>query len=561
MELHKIMKFNRTLGGVLSAAALVMSAACSQDLNVADTGAPDVARALANPGDVENLAKSAIEGWYVTAAGYDPWVMLDVTADIMTMNYGNFGARFNNLQPRIPYANDPANGDAEVAAFPWSGNRGDWPGYYPTLGAANNVLKAVKGGLQLPDGTDQYKALAMWAQAASLMNLSLIYDKAFIVDENYDPTKTKLTLSPYKDVEKAALGKLDTLIAFLDGKGWTYAASDFSLSSGPLTSDLMEQVANTQAAMLLAYTPRNATDAATVNWQKVLDYANKGITSDFVVQGDGGNAWYSEMMDYFDFPSWMMVDQRLIHRMAPCVDSMYNGTNEPPNCAHDARVAADTAEADPNDDVLSPTGTDFVYTPFVQGDPSRGIWMQSPYYHMRYMATSWQAPGLSNDGPMPYILLAENDLLKAEAYVRLGNKAAAVPLINNTRVGRGKLAPVSITDSDQTLLDAITYEREVELLATNGYSFFYARHANQLQDGTVHHLPVPAKELETDGLPVYTFGGVGNPVENVTGGSSALIALHALTPYKTVDLALPNGTVMKLPVMAPHHENRALIRK
>jgi len=32
-----------------------------------------------------------------------------------------------------------------------------------------------------------------------------------------------------------------------------------------------------------------------------------------------------------------------------------------------------------------------------------------------------------------------------------------------------------------------------------------------LQAGTIRHLPIPAKELETLVLPIYTFGGVGKP--------------------------------------------------
>lgn len=546
------MKFTRSLGAVLGAGALVMSAACSQDLSVQDKQAPDVTRALGTPADVQNLAISSANSWYLTSATIDPWVMLDVTGDILTMNYGNFGARFNNLQPRIPYANDPANNDFEVAQYPWSGGNSA-PGFYPTIGAANNVLKAVAGGMVLPGGTDQYKALAQWSQAGSLMQLALMYDKAFIVDETYDPaTSAPLALAKYTDVAKAAQAKLDAVIAATTGKGWTYAASDFSLEGGPLTSDLIAKVANTQAAMLLAYTPRTSAEAATVNWTQVLAYANKGITSDFVIKGDGGNNWYSQLVDYEDLPGWMAIDQRLVHRMVPCVDSMYNGVDEPPNCPHDARVAADPNGTDPNTYIVNPTGTDIVYTPHVQGDPGRGIFMQSPYYHERYLNVSYQQDD-ANDGPLPYILKAENDLLKAEALVRThGDKALAASLINNTHVTRGQLTPILATDADKTMLDAITYEREVELLATNGYSFYYARHDDQLQDGTLHHLPVPAKELETDGLAVYTFGGVGKPVMNVLSGPAKLSALHSLSSGRTADLALPNGTVMQLEIPARH---------
>jgi hypothetical protein len=59
---------------------------------------------------------------------------------------------------------------------------------------------------------------------------------------------------------------------------------------------------------------------------------------------------------------------------------------------------------------------------------------------------------------------------------------------------------------------------------------------------------VPAKELETDGLPVYTFGGVGK--EQMTGvtlpstvdaATSRLFSMGA-----TQEMELPNGQVVTL---------------
>jgi hypothetical protein len=61
------------------------------------------------------------------------------------------------------------------------------------------------------------------------------------------------------------------------------------------------------------------------------------------------------------------------------------------------------------------------------------------------------------------------------------------------------------------LLEYIDYEREVELLNSSGMAFFRRRHVDGLQNGTLRHLPIPAKELETLQLPIYTFGGVGRP--------------------------------------------------
>jgi starch-binding outer membrane protein, SusD/RagB family len=198
-------------------------------------------------------------------------------------------------------------------------------------------------------------------------------------------------------------------------------------------------------------------------------------------------------------------------------------------------------------------GTDFIYARKVQGDPNRGIYMQSPFYHGRYFAYSYQAPGESFVGPQPYILAAENDLIKAEALIRTGgDRTAAAALVNNTRVTRGGLTALVAADNDATFMAAITYEREVELVATDGFGFFALRHMDQLQPGTVRHLPVPAAELQTDNIPVYTFGGA---VENPTGLNvvptnagkqfSADLARYEAGPWR--NLALPSGQVMQLP--------------
>ena len=110
----------KRIGVVLGSMGLLLGAACNPSLDVANPNAPDVARANASPADVENLAISSVHSWYIGATDYEPWLMMQVTADASTANYGNFGMRFNNLEPRIPYANSSAGGDRGVTEAPWN---------------------------------------------------------------------------------------------------------------------------------------------------------------------------------------------------------------------------------------------------------------------------------------------------------------------------------------------------------------------------------------------------------------------------------------------------------
>jgi hypothetical protein len=484
----------KKIGSLVGFAALAIGVACANDLTVPNQNNPDVKRALASPQDVQKLAISSVNSWYLTSTYYRPLNMLSVTADVLTCNFGNFGMRFNNVQPRTAYTNSSAADDGLVAFDAWSGN-------YQVLGAANDVLRAVAGGLSFgtADTTDMFKHLAMFSQAAALTNLALTFDKAFVVDETTDPAKEKPALQPYGEVTAAALAKWDALIAATSGKSFEYSGTVIPLTGGPLTSVRLNRIANTMAGLLAAYSARTAAERdAKVNWQKVLDYTTKGIGTgtagapfDFTVIGDN-DQWYSYFLLYGDYPSWMRVDMRVIHLMDPSQPAEFDGTIPPP-ATGDKRLT-----------------TDFKYLGKVTGDPSRGIYMQSPYYHSRYEYHSWQSDTYAT-GPAPYILAAESDLLRAEALIRTGGDlATAAALINNTRVTRGGLTPATAADGKAALLDDIMYERDVELMVTNGWELFRNRMEDRLREGTVRHLPVPAKELEIQAMPIYTFGGAGH---------------------------------------------------
>src|ERR1051325_5254292 len=127
---HGDMTMVRTAFGRLAkAATLLMLGACA-GLDVSNPNNPDVKAATASPEDVKAIAISSINSWYLTSTWTEPYMMLEVTSDHLTANFGNFGMRFNNLEPRIAYENNSAGGDRAVAASPWGPN-------HPSLGAAD----------------------------------------------------------------------------------------------------------------------------------------------------------------------------------------------------------------------------------------------------------------------------------------------------------------------------------------------------------------------------------------------------------------------------------------
>lgn len=502
------------------AAIVALAGACNPDLNVTNPNEPDVARAVSSPGDVRNLIGSSYLTVYQSmqgpGGGPEPGVALGSMGDNITMAYGNFGSRFNGQEPRLAYNNSSSAGDGTVASRPYDL-------IYGALGSANDGLKAVTNGVKVAvsatatDETPQMQAFAFLVQGMALGWQSLLFDRGFIQDETTTATPS---LSPYKDVQTAALAKYDKAIAAAAGKTWTIS-TEFTPGM-TLTADRFSRMANTLAARTLTLGARTAAENATTNWGKVLAYADKGISTgtpfDLQITGDGGTKWYDHMKYYVNSQSWVRVDQRVIQLMDPTQPVVYTSTTPPPRATSaDARL-----------------GTDFNYVSAIPYDPARGVYFFSQWQHIRYFQHSFESD-TELTGDMPYVRSSENDLMIAEALVRTnGDKARAATLINKTRVGRGNLSPLTGASSNNDLLAAIFYERDIELLnsgAGQGWmdrrridtSLTYGtipigntwgfRGGSGLQKGTPRHLPLPAKELETLGLPVYTYGGnAPNPI-------------------------------------------------
>jgi starch-binding outer membrane protein, SusD/RagB family len=488
------MRTSKRLGGLVAGVVLVLaSGACQSDLDITNPNNPDVERALATAEDVQNISTSTLNSWYLASTNVYPYMMLGVTADVLSANFGNFGMRFNNLEPRIAYENNSAGGDRAVTEEPWEDN-------YSTIGAANDVIRVMRSD-RFEEGEigPEYEHVSMFTRAASLTNLALIFDRAFVVNDQFDPeTDPKPELLSFDQVADSASKWWDELIAATAGKTYSLPANALPLVPGPLTAVRLNRIANTMHALLLAYTPRRAADVAAVDWDKVKSLAEKGIGTgtagtafDVVVQGDFNN-WWSYINYYGNEPSWVRVDLRLINRMDPSQPARFTGTIVPRGTSPDKRYT-----------------TDFTHAGGVIGDPGRGIYMQSYWWHNRYEHHRRFSPTAAAT-PVPYLLAAESDLVLAEALIRTGGSLVeAATLINKTRVTRGELPAATAAEGATKLLEYIDYEREIELLNSSGMAHFRRRHVDGLQAGTARHLPIPAKELETLVLPIYSFGGAG----------------------------------------------------
>lgn len=474
------------------ALALFMMQGCKEDLlTVENQNQPDFDKVFSNGAALENL----VSGLYVTiyngehsANSVQP--MLATAADNVSCSWGNFGMRDMSWEPRNNAWNNAPNYSYQGTTLSL------WNNMYSSINTASDVIKAIGTGVNVgPNGADnaRTKAFCRFAQGVGYGNLAFVFDKAFIVDEKTSVAEATLaSASDFNKVAAAALVYLDEAAALATANSFTipkaWLGTDKDLSSADF-----KKLVNTYAARVLAYTPRNKTQLAAVNWDKVKTYADGGITSDFVVVQDGYAKWWDSAGDYLVYQGWGVTDNYVVNMMDPTMPQ------------HWTDVATFPYPAESTNPIDQRLKTDFEYVASQWFQAARGYYHYSPYRNKRYDEMYVNAIG-----PKPQILKAENDMLKAEARVYKNDLAGAAAIINaSTRKTRGEMADVAAVSAD--LIQAIHHERHVEMYTTGmGLQFFEMRKLNLLQKGTPLHFPIPAKTQQTMGLsvPFYTFGTV-----------------------------------------------------
>jgi hypothetical protein len=124
-------------------------------------------------------------------------------------------------------------------------------------------------------------------------------------------------------------------------------------------------------------------------------------------------------------------------------------------------------------------------------------------------------------------------LLKAEGLLRNGSLSGAADIINETRVAIGGLNGTTAAGLNTScvprlpnrscggLFEMLKWEKRMENYHYNfGAWYFDSRGWGDLFKRTFLHLPVPARELQVLGLPLYTFGGPGGYANGTSPGSS-----------------------------------------
>ncbi len=503
-------------------AALTLVTAGCQDLAVTNPNNPDRDRVLSRPDDIESLVASSFRTWFMRAQYEYPNMALAAVADEITGGFFDYGVHDISTVPRSAYNNSVLNTRNGVNENPWN----DMYRMISSVNDAINALALVDLDEGNPSGTRQERALAFAKMMEGVAHgyLGMWYDKALIVRDDADlESLDPQGFSDYNAVRDAAIGLLDESIAIAQSNSFTIPGSADWVNGIDMDNNDLVRLANSFAARFMAYTPRTPAERAAVDWNEVLDRTSNSIQVDLAPIGvlDVFESNYRRLLarirttskpsDHIRPSQWVVGPADTSGAFQAWVATTPEDKQPFQVFTPDRRIRGSTQSA---------AGLYFGYNKNTVWVASRGTYRWSYYFYNRSGAYESYYTG-----PQPTMTVDEMRLLKAEALIRLGRAAEAVPLINVTRINNGQLEPVTVDGPPDnaacvprklnggcgSLWDALRYEFNVEMAGIEGsVSWFNARGWGALQELSPLSLPVPSSELEILGLPLYTFGG-SNP--------------------------------------------------
>lgn len=500
-----------------------MFISCENEIdNVENLNNPDRTKVLANGSDLIGIVNGGFVTWW-QANNRDLMPALAVAADASTCSWGNYGMRSLSSEPRNPILNATSWSDLTVLSQPWGGN-------YSAIATSNDIINAIAKDIKWVEGdvdkTPIVESVTYFLRGLSYGYLGLLFEKGFIVDEETDVTAT-LPFVSYKGLITQSLKDLDKAIDLADAK---FEIPNTTINGVLISNTDLIKICKSYKARFIVQSARNMEETDAIDWQNIKTLASAGITEDFGPNGDDGKSWWSRSNILTNSPNGFgkfgaRVDMRLIKLVDSSQPEFFPGTSG---------SILDSPEIT-TDDARFGEGKDFEYQATVLFRSERGRFHFSHYINTRYENDMNFSDG-SDSKQMKTFTLEDNRLLLAEAKARLGELTDAVVDVNlSSRVTRGELTPLESSVTKTEIMNAIFYERYIELYNTaTGGAFFDRRRTNQLQVGTFRHFPIPANELEVLEEGLYTLGGL-------TADPTGIVPHYLITsvPERTDDTVLP----------------------
>lgn len=476
----------------LITAVLIFS--CSQDeFNIPNPNQADAKRVLGNGADFQNFNisnHSSVMSSQIEFTG----IYFRGLADQFTTTNAYRGFWDFCDQPRRAIINSTSNDDLGFQAA------GAWDDFNSVINNANIVINNIEnvGGTVVVDGTDltnQELAGAYFDKGVALGYLSLIYDKGYIV--NPDTDTSNLEFSTYQELYAASISNIEKAIQIAN------SSSTFGYEVYPAGQSLDKavfiQLANSYMARFSIGIARTNAEAEGLDYNKILSYANKGLTADFSPEATE-DVFYNNLQDWSlfllgDGAGYMPADLKIQRLFDPTYDTNYPTDEE--------IILEEATTTDPRLALYY----EYVGSNFGFLRASRGRQLFSSYRTIKFFNGNDQnQTGL----PTNIFAKAEIDYIKAECYYRLADYTNAVSVLDGSlRKTKGNQ---DTTAEKANVLNALLYEVSIELDLSSGMAVEWAfmRRHDMLQAGSPTMFPVPASELEITQDEIYTFGGEPN---------------------------------------------------
>jgi len=475
---------------IVASALLFASCEVETELDVLNYNSPGYNQVLSNANDLENILGGAFEtaiNIQVTSTSLN--FMLQADQLTTTNNSRDFWQ--SAFQPRRQFVNSPGSSNPSAVSC--------WNRAYDAIRGANHVIRWIEGEnkpflIDDQDKSQEALASAYFVKAMAEGSISNIYDKGYIV--NWDSTLDELQEQrSAADVLAKSIQDFDKAIAITEAAPAGFS-NDYMIN---ITLDKARflQVINSFAARTLISGPSTKAEALNTDFTKVLAYANKGMTTDFMITTKVG-VWWSSIIDwaawyYARFDSaYLQADIKIQHLM----DSNY------PKDYPDTGILAPAVTTDPRGADYFTYGTSFG---FLNAARDRSLFSN-------YRSSRWNnaTNSISNDPNYdnPLFLKAEIDFIKAEATLKTAGAPAAAAILNSSV--RNTVGLITTGSTYAEVMRALHYEYAVELqLSGSAYlAWSFMKRNDLLQKGTNTLMPIPAGELEAQGISeVYTFGG------------------------------------------------------
>jgi hypothetical protein len=524
---------------VISGLLLAGTAGCVGDrLQVENLNNPDVARAFATPQGVEGvIAGLGAQLFNPQRASESVNTQAKILAGENFATVNNFGMAPRSLIPQGAIDNSIGNNVQ-------SGNLANYNSFQRIARSANNAIRsldaiiAAGNTLGSPAQNARAKSFAFFILGQALGFTSFGYDSAAIVTPTI-PSDSVPGLSPAAAVNAAAVAMLDSAVAIASSANATSGSNGFPLPTNWINGtsysrDDFVRLVRSFRARIRAGGARTPQERAALPWNLIIADATNGITRDHDVTVNTSLGWtagYDTQQMYVEggwhqLPIWYigMAD----------TSGNYDAWLATPRTTRSATLirtpdtrwpqgdtrAAQNAEAPT---IVLPVGR-YIRNRPPADDVVGTEWGFSMYDHRRYGRT--RVAG--NIGPYTDMSATEISMLAAEGYIRTGQVALAIPLINASRTRNG-LQPIPAgTSATQpigtlpncvprvpqppnftstacgTVLEAMKYEKRMETQFT-GYMIWFtdSRGWGDLPQGAPLDWPVPYQELQSRRQDIY----------------------------------------------------------